>query len=141
MSANHGRRHCGGPSTANNDQWRRKAGTVNKVVDWLVNLLNTSALVHAEQMLSLAASAEGLSNNEAVALIILTADPGILASELGRRLMLSQPATAHLTDTLVLSGLLDYCPDSRDDHTSLLKPTARGQVMAGQVLRSLQGPM
>jgi MarR family transcriptional regulator, negative regulator of the multidrug operon emrRAB len=70
------------------------------------NLLGAVALAVNDAALAGAARKAGVSASGAAALVVLSASPGLGVTELGRRVGLSQPATARMVDTLQAEGLV-----------------------------------
>lgn len=70
------------------------------------NLLGAAALAVTDLTLAAAAGVAGLGQSAAAALVGLRVSPGLSATELGRRIGLSQPAAARMLDSLVAAGLV-----------------------------------
>ena len=74
------------------------------------NLLGAAALALTDLLLSDATNAARTSTSGAAALVVLSADPGLSVTELGRRIGLSQPAAARMVDSMEASGLVERRP-------------------------------
>jgi MarR family transcriptional regulator, negative regulator of the multidrug operon emrRAB len=70
------------------------------------NLLGATGLAVRDLALAEAIRAEGVSESGAAAMVVLTSTPGLSVTELGRRVGLSQPAAARMTDSLESAGLV-----------------------------------
>lgn len=70
------------------------------------NLLGATALAVTDLTVAAAAGTGGLGPSAAAALLGLRTSPGLSATELGRRIGLSQPAAARMLDSLVAAGLV-----------------------------------
>jgi DNA-binding MarR family transcriptional regulator len=71
----------------------------------LGNLLGAAALAVSDLMLAQVRATAQVSVSGAAALVVLAHAPGLSATELGRRVGLSQPATARMVDSLEAAGL------------------------------------
>jgi MarR family transcriptional regulator, negative regulator of the multidrug operon emrRAB len=71
------------------------------------NLLGATALAVTDLTLGGATAAAGVSGSGAAALVVLSADPGISVTELGRRVGLTQSAAARMVDALEARGLVE----------------------------------
>ncbi|MFR9803976.1 MarR family winged helix-turn-helix transcriptional regulator [Pseudonocardia sp. RS010] len=71
----------------------------------LGNLLGAAALALSDLMLARVREAAGVSVSGAAALVVLAHSPGVSVTELGRRVGLSQPATARMVSSLEAAGL------------------------------------
>ncbi|MBO0852023.1 MAG: MarR family transcriptional regulator [Pseudonocardia sp.] len=69
------------------------------------NLLGATALAVTDLTAAAAAGSGGVGQSAAAALLGLRASPGVSATELGRRIGLSQPAAARMLDSLEAGGL------------------------------------
>jgi MarR family transcriptional repressor of emrRAB len=74
--------------------------------DRLGNLLGATALAVSDLMLATVREAGQVSTSGAAALVVLAHEPDLGATELGRRVGLTQPATARMVDSLVAAGLV-----------------------------------
>jgi MarR family transcriptional repressor of emrRAB len=74
------------------------------------NLLGAAALAVTDLTLGGATAAAGVSGSGAAALVVLSADPGISVTELGRRVGLTQSAAARMVDALEARGLVERWP-------------------------------
>jgi MarR family transcriptional regulator, negative regulator of the multidrug operon emrRAB len=74
------------------------------------NLLGAAALAVTDLVLGGATAAAGTSSSGAAALVVLRAAPGISVTELGRRIGLTQSATARMVDALEARGLVERRP-------------------------------
>jgi MarR family transcriptional regulator, negative regulator of the multidrug operon emrRAB len=74
------------------------------------NLLGAAALAVTDLTLGGATAAAGVSGSGAAALVVLSADPGISVTELGRRVGLTQSAAARMVDALEARGLVERRP-------------------------------
>lgn len=64
------------------------------------NLLGAASLALSDLLLTGATAAAGTSASGAAALVVLSFDPGLSVTELGRRVGLSQPAAARMVESL-----------------------------------------
>ena len=71
----------------------------------LANLLGAAALAVSDRMLARVRQTAGVSVSGASALVVLAHAPGLPVTELGRRVGLSQPATARMVASLETAGL------------------------------------
>src|ERR687896_1475569 len=74
------------------------------------NMLGAAALAVTDLTLGGATAAAGVSGSGAAALVVLSADPGISITELGRRVGLTQSAAARMVDALEARGLVERRP-------------------------------
>ena len=70
------------------------------------NLLGAASLALTDLLLAGATAATGTSTSGAAALVILSTDPGLSVTELGRRVGLSQPAATRMVENLEKEGLV-----------------------------------
>ncbi|MER7930151.1 MarR family transcriptional regulator [Streptomyces sp. NPDC096057] len=70
------------------------------------NLLGATALALSDLVLAEATRAVGTSSSGAAALVVLSTDPGLSTTELGRRVGLSQSAAARMVGGLEKQGLV-----------------------------------
>jgi MarR family transcriptional repressor of emrRAB len=101
------------------------------------NLLGAAALAVAEHILDAGSAAAEVSPSGAAALVVLNAQPGIGATELARRLGLSQPGGTRLAEALGQQGLVDRQPGA-DGRAVSLRLTAAGRRRAARVLAARQ---
>jgi MarR family transcriptional regulator, negative regulator of the multidrug operon emrRAB len=74
------------------------------------NLLGAAALALSDSLVAGATRAAGVSASGAAALVTLSDFPGLSVTELGRRVGLSQPASARMVDSLEAGGLAERSP-------------------------------
>ena len=74
------------------------------------NLLGAAALSLTDLMMSETTGTAGVSASGAAALVILSAVPGLTVTELGRRVGLSQSASARMVDSLEAGGRVTRSP-------------------------------
>jgi DNA-binding MarR family transcriptional regulator len=98
----------------------------------LTNLLGAAALALSDLMLAQVRETGQVSVSGASALVVLTHAPGLGVTELGRRVGLSQPATARMVDSLEAAGLVRRGPG--DGRTVSVTVTAAGERTVGEVL-------
>ena len=75
--------------------------------DKVTNMLGATALALSDSLLASATAAAGLGASGAAALVVLSTDPGLSVTELGRRIGLSQPAAARMVESLERRGLVE----------------------------------
>lgn len=102
--------------------------------DRLSNLLGAAALAITDRALANIAGATGVSASAAAAVVVLSASPGLGVTELGRRIGLSQSATARMVDSLEATGLARRAPGA--GRLVLVTLTDRGRRTAATVLRT-----
>lgn len=95
------------------------------------NLLGAAALAVSDRMVTSVAAA-GTSTSGAAALVVLTNSPGLGATELGRRIGLTQSATARMVDSLVATGLVEKAPGTGRHRP--IELTAAGRDAAARML-------
>jgi MarR family transcriptional repressor of emrRAB len=98
----------------------------------LGNLLGAAALALSDLMLARVREAAGVSVSGAAALVVLAHAPGLSVTELGRRVGLSQPATARMVMSLEAAGLARR--GSGEGRTVPVALTAAGERTVGEVL-------
>ncbi|MGI5169420.1 MarR family winged helix-turn-helix transcriptional regulator [Spirillospora sp. CA-253888] len=103
------------------------------------NLLGATALAVADLSLTGASSAAGVSASGAAALVVLSASGPLGATELGRRVGLSQPAAARMVDSLERAGLAERRRRSARSVPVALTPA--GERAAARVLAERGGPL
>jgi MarR family transcriptional repressor of emrRAB len=81
--------------------------------DRTANLLGAAALALTDLMLTGATAAACTSASGAAALVVLSADPGLSVTELGRRVGLTQSAAARMVESLEHRGLVERRPSRR----------------------------
>jgi len=106
------------------------------------NLLGATALAVTDAALAAVARAAGTSTSGAAALVVLAASPGLSATEVGRRVGLSQPAAARAVNALQAADLVQRCPGLGREVPLALTPAGRdaaSQLLTarGQPLRDL----
>lgn len=74
------------------------------------NLLGAAALGVTDLLLEGATAPAGVGSSGCAALVMLAHAPGLSVTELGRRIGLSQPATARMVDSLEQRGLVERRP-------------------------------
>jgi DNA-binding MarR family transcriptional regulator len=74
------------------------------------NLLGAAALSLTDLMMSETTGTAGVSASGAAALVILSTVPGLTVTELGRRVGLSQSASARMVDSLEAAGHVTRSP-------------------------------
>lgn len=74
--------------------------------DRTANLLGATSLAVTDLMLEGATRAAGVSPSGAAALLTLREEPGLGVTELGRRIGLTQSASARMVDSLAAAGLV-----------------------------------
>ncbi|WP_433504730.1 MarR family winged helix-turn-helix transcriptional regulator [Pseudonocardia halophobica] len=100
----------------------------------LGNLLGAAALALSDLMLARVREAAGVSVSGAAALVVLAHAPGVSVTELGRRVGLSQPATARMVMSLEAAGLALRGPG--EGRTVPVTLTAAGERTVREVLTS-----
>jgi DNA-binding MarR family transcriptional regulator len=98
----------------------------------LANLLGAAALAVSDRMLADVRDTGRVSASGAAALVVLAHEPGLGATELGRRVGLSQPATARMVDTLAAAGLVRR--GSGQGRTVPVTLTSSGVEMVREIL-------
>jgi len=98
----------------------------------LGNLLGAAALALSDLILARVREAAGVSVSGAAALVVLAHAPGVSVTELGRRVGLSQPATARMVMSLEAAGLARRCPGA--GRTVPVALTGAGERTVGEVL-------
>jgi MarR family transcriptional regulator, negative regulator of the multidrug operon emrRAB len=108
----------------------------------LGNLLGATALAVSDLMLAQVRSTGRVSASGAAALVVLAHEPGLGATELGRRVGLSQPATARMVDTLVAAGLVRRGPGQGRTVPVSLTPAGEETVREIRAARAAElGPV
>ena len=98
----------------------------------LANLLGATALTTSEIMLADVREAAGVSASGAAALMVLTGSSPIGGSELGRRIGLSQSATARLVDSMERAGLVRR--HARSGRDVIIEPTSAATKVVDAVM-------
>lgn len=98
----------------------------------VANLLGATGLAATDLALSRVARGAGISLSAAAALVVLAPSPGLSATELGRRIGLSQPAAARMVDTLQGKGLVERGPGGGREVS--VTPTGAGLDTATRLL-------
>lgn len=102
--------------------------------DRVSNLLGAAALAITDRTLARIADTAGVSASAAAAVVVLSASPGLGVTELGRRIGLSQSATARMVDTLEAADLARRSPGTgRLVRVTLTDP---GRRTASKALRA-----
>jgi DNA-binding MarR family transcriptional regulator len=96
------------------------------------NLLGAAALAVTDLTLGGATAAAGVSGSGAAALVVLSADPGISVTEVGRRVGLTQSAAARMVDALEARGLVERRP--RLGKWVAVHPTDAGRTASAHLL-------
>jgi MarR family transcriptional repressor of emrRAB len=96
------------------------------------NLLGATALAVTDLTLGGATAAAGVSGSGAAALVVLSADPGISVTEVGRRVGLTQSAAARMIDALEARGLVERRPTL--GKWVAVHPTDAGRVASADLL-------
>jgi DNA-binding MarR family transcriptional regulator len=96
------------------------------------NLLGATALAVSDLVLAGVVPASGTSTSGAAALVVLSHEPGIGVTELGRRVGLSQPAAARMVDALEAKGLVRR--ERPGGRGVAVRPTDRGEQAARDLL-------
>lgn len=96
------------------------------------NLLGAAALAIADRTLAGITGAAGVSASAAAAVVVLSASPGLGVTELGRRVGLSQSATARMVDSLEAADLARRTPGT--GRVVRVTLTDRGRRTASTVL-------
>lgn len=110
-----------------------------QISDRTANLLGATALALADLTLTGVTEAAGTSPSGAAALVVLSAVPGLSMTELGRRIGLSQSATARMTDSLENAALVTRRPGPGRWVTVQL--TAAGREAADHLLAARAAPL
>jgi MarR family transcriptional regulator, negative regulator of the multidrug operon emrRAB len=103
------------------------------------NLLGATALAVSDLVLASVAGSGGLGRSAAAALVGLRASPGLSATELGRRIGLSQPAATRMLDSLVAGGLVRREPGR--GRAVPVRLTGDGVRVAESLLAASAGPL
>jgi MarR family transcriptional regulator, negative regulator of the multidrug operon emrRAB len=98
------------------------------------NLLGATALAVRDLALSEATRAAAVSESGAAAMVVLADSPGLSVTELGRRIGLSQPAAARMTDSLESAGLVHR--ERGAGRSVAVRLTAGGRRTVRQLLAS-----
>ena len=110
-----------------------------QTVSRTANLLGATALALADLALTGATTSAGASPSGAAALVALSAVPGLSVTELGRRVGLSQSATARMTDSLEAAGLAERRPGPGRWVTVRITPA--GHAAAAHLLDARGAPL
>jgi MarR family transcriptional repressor of emrRAB len=102
----------------------------------LANLLGATVLNLSDRMTAAAAAAAGVSLSGTAALVVLAEFPGLGGTELGRRIGLSQPASARMLDQLAARGLVER--QSRQGRAVAVVLTPEGRAAAKRALEARQ---
>ncbi|MDQ1032702.1 MarR family transcriptional repressor of emrRAB [Streptomyces umbrinus] len=102
--------------------------------DRVSNLLGAAALAITDRTLARIADAAGVSASAAAAVVVLSTSPGLGVTELGRRIGLSQSATARMVDSLEAAGLARRDPSA--GRLVQVTLTDHGRLTASKVLRA-----
>jgi DNA-binding MarR family transcriptional regulator len=105
----------------------------------VANLLGATALALTDLALGGVTTAAGTSPSGAAALVVLVAVPGLSVTELGRRVGLSQSATARMTDSLEQSGLVTRQPGP--GRWVIVQLTDAGREAAARLLAARAAPL
>jgi MarR family transcriptional repressor of emrRAB len=105
----------------------------------LANLLGAMALAVTDLMLTGATAAAGTSSSGAAALVVLNESDGLSATELGRRVGLTQSASARMVDALEQRGLVER--QATLGRWVAVHLTADGQATARQLLDARGGEL
>ncbi|GAA4544346.1 MarR family winged helix-turn-helix transcriptional regulator [Pseudonocardia xishanensis] len=97
----------------------------------LANLLGAASLALSDLMLTQVREAGRVSASGAAALAVLAYTPGLSVTELGRRIGLSQPATARMVDSLETSGLVQR--GQKEGRTVSVELTTAGRSTVREV--------
>ena len=103
------------------------------------NLLGATALALTDLALAGVTAAAGTSPSGAAALVVLAAVPGLSVTELGRRVGLSQSATARMTDSLEQAGLVARRPGP--GRWVIVQVTDAGREAAAHLLAARASPL
>ncbi|MEU4344358.1 MarR family transcriptional regulator [Nocardia sp. NPDC023852] len=101
------------------------------------NLLGAAALAVTDLMLEGVTELSGVGPSAASALVVLTVSPGLNGTELGRRVGLSQPASARMVDALVSRQLAERRPGQGREIA--IRLTRRGRRTAADILAARSG--
>jgi len=96
-------------------------------------------LAVSDAALAAVAQAAGASTSGAAALVVLMSSPGLSATELGRRIGLSQSAAARVVDSLQVAGLVERRRGSGREVR--VAPTAAGKQAASRLLVARGRPL
>lgn len=105
--------------------------------DRVSNLLGAAALAITDRTLASITGAVGVSASAASAVVVLSASPGLGVTELGRRIGLTQSATARMVDSLEAEGLARRSPGT--GRLVQVTLTDHGRRTASTVLRTRDG--
>jgi MarR family transcriptional repressor of emrRAB len=100
--------------------------------DRVSNLLGAAALAVTDRTRARVADAADVRPSAAAAVVVLSASPGLGVTELGRRIGLSQSATARMVDSLEGTGLARRAPGA--GRLVQVTLTDRGRRTASKVL-------
>lgn len=104
------------------------------------NLLGATALAISDAMLATATQAAGASASGAAALVtLLSAEPGMSVTELGRRIGLTQPAAARMVDSLQNDQLVRRRPGP--GKSVRVRLSAKGKRAARRLLAARADPL
>lgn len=103
------------------------------------NLLGAAALALTDLTLDAATQAAGISASGAAGLVVLATTPGLSVTELGRRVGLSQSASARMVDALEAAGLAERQPGPGRWVT--VHPTEAGSRATGALLAARGSPL
>ncbi|MGI5346978.1 MarR family winged helix-turn-helix transcriptional regulator [Streptomyces sp. CA-250714] len=98
------------------------------------NLLGAASLALSDLLLAGVTTAAGTSSSGAAALVVLSTDPGLSVTELGRRVGLTQSAAARMVDGLEKQGLIRR--ESTWGRWVAIHPTSAGKQAARSLLTS-----
>jgi MarR family transcriptional regulator, negative regulator of the multidrug operon emrRAB len=101
------------------------------------NLLGAAALGVADLLLEGATALAGVGQSASAGLVMLTHAPGLSVTELGRRIGLSQPATARMVDQLESQGLVERRASL--GRAVAVHPTRSGRRASSAALAGRQG--
>ncbi|MEV6645077.1 MarR family transcriptional regulator [Amycolatopsis sp. NPDC051371] len=102
----------------------------------LANLLGATVLNLSDRMTAAAVAAAGASLSGTAALVVLAEFSGLGGTELGRRIGLSQPASARMLDQLEARGLVER--QSRQGRAVAVVLTPEGRAAAKRALEARQ---
>ncbi|HZE40089.1 MAG TPA: MarR family transcriptional regulator [Stackebrandtia sp.] len=98
------------------------------------NLLGAAAVAFGDLVLASATEASGASASGAAALVTLSAAPDISVTELGRRVGLTQSASARMVDSLEADGLVERRAHAFNKRWVTVHPTRSGRAAARRLL-------
>jgi MarR family transcriptional regulator, negative regulator of the multidrug operon emrRAB len=107
--------------------------------DRTANLLGAAALALSDLLVAGVTRAAGVSASGAAALVTLSDFPGLSVTELGRRVGLSQSASARMVDSLEAGGLVERHPRAGREVTVHL--TRRGTQATRRLLAARGSPL